>query len=49
MRVTGEKDLATGRTIEFLKRAAQEEGKPDQAQAIIDAAVVDPAKPTGGA
>ena len=47
MRVTGEKDLATGRTIEFLKRAAQEEGKTDQAQAIIDSAVVDPAKPTG--
>ena len=47
VRVTGEKDLATGRTIEFLKRAAKEEGKPDLAQAIIDAAVVDPAKPTG--
>ena len=47
VRVTGEKDLATARTIEFLKRAAQEEGKTDQAQAIIDLAVVDPAKPTG--
>jgi molybdate transport system substrate-binding protein len=46
VRVTGEKDLATGRTLEFLKRAAKEEGKPDQAQVIIDAAVVDPSKPT---
>ncbi|HEU0290066.1 MAG TPA: molybdate ABC transporter substrate-binding protein [Burkholderiales bacterium] len=46
VRVTGEKDLATGRTLEFVKRAAKEEGKPDQAQIIIDAAVVDPAKPT---
>jgi molybdate transport system substrate-binding protein len=47
VRVTGEKDLATGRTIEFVKRAAGAEGKPELAQAIIDAAVVDPAKPTG--
>jgi len=44
-RVTGEKDLATGRTIEFLKRAANLEGKPELAQKIIDAAIVDPAKP----
>jgi molybdate transport system substrate-binding protein len=46
VRVTGEKDLATGRTIEFLKRAAALEGKPEVAQSIIDAALVDPAKPT---
>jgi len=46
VRVTGEKDLVTGRTIEFLKRAAALEGKPEVAQTIIDAAVADPAKPT---
>ncbi len=46
VRVTGEKDLATGRTIEFVKRAAALEGKPELAQKIIDAAIVDPAKPT---
>jgi molybdate transport system substrate-binding protein len=44
-RVTGEKDLATGRTIEFLKRAAAAEGKAELAQGILDAAPVDPAKP----
>jgi molybdate transport system substrate-binding protein len=46
VRVTGAKDLATGRTIEFLKRAAALEGKPELAQTIIDASVVDPSKPT---
>jgi molybdate transport system substrate-binding protein len=46
VRVTGEKDLATGRTIEFLKRAAAQEGKPQLAQQIVDRAQVDPAKPT---
>jgi molybdate transport system substrate-binding protein len=46
VRVTGEKDLATGRTIEFLKRAATQEGKPDLAQKIVDSAMIDPAKPT---
>jgi len=46
IRVTGEKDLGTGRTIEFLKRAAKLEGKPELAQQIIDSAMVDPAKPT---
>ena len=46
LRITGEKDLATGRTIEFLKRAASLEGKPELAQQIIDAAVVDPTKPS---
>jgi molybdate transport system substrate-binding protein len=46
LRITAEKDLATGRTIEFLKRAAALEGKPELAQKILDAAVVDPSKPT---
>ena len=46
VRVTGEKDLATGRTIEFLKRSAAQEGKADLAQKIVDSALVDPAKPT---
>lgn len=45
-RVTGEKDLATGRTIEFVRRATAAEGKPDLAQRIIDAAPADPARPT---
>jgi molybdate transport system substrate-binding protein len=46
IRVTGEKDLATNRTIEFLTKTAALEGKPALAQKIIDGAVVDPAKPT---
>ncbi len=46
IRITGEKDLGTNRTIEFLKRAANLEGKPEIAQKIVDAAIVDPAKPT---
>jgi molybdate transport system substrate-binding protein len=46
VRVTGEKDLATNRSIQFLKQAAALEGKPELAQKIIDAAVVDPSKPT---
>jgi molybdate transport system substrate-binding protein len=46
VRVTGEKDLATGRTIEFLKRSAAQEGRPELAQKIVDSALVDPAKPT---
>ena len=45
VRVTGEKDLATNRTIEFLKKASAFEGKPELAQKIIDGAVVDPSKP----
>lgn len=45
VRVTGDADLATGRTIEFLKRAANLEGKADLAQTIIDRAIVDPSKP----
>ena len=31
VRVNGEKDLATGRTIEFVKRATAKEGKPELA------------------
>jgi molybdate transport system substrate-binding protein len=46
VRVTGEKDLATGRTIEFLKRATALEGKPDLAQKIVDSAVVEAGKAT---
>jgi ABC-type molybdate transport system substrate-binding protein len=38
-RVTGEQDMATNRTIEFIKRAAAAEGKPYFAQKIIDGAV----------
>ena len=44
VRVTGDKDLATGRTIDFVKRATAQEGKPDLAQRIIDSAPADPAK-----
>jgi molybdate transport system substrate-binding protein len=46
IRITGEKDLGTGRTVEFLKRAAALEGKPELAEKIVDAAIGDPAKPT---
>jgi molybdate transport system substrate-binding protein len=46
LRITGEKDLATGRTIEFLKRAAAAEGKPELAQKLIDGAFIDPGKPS---
>ncbi|MDZ4339457.1 MAG: molybdate ABC transporter substrate-binding protein [candidate division NC10 bacterium] len=46
IRVTGEKDLATNRTIEFLTKTAALEGKPALARKIIDGAVGDPAKPT---
>jgi molybdate transport system substrate-binding protein len=38
-RITAEKDLGTPRTIEFIKRAANLEGKPELAQKIIDGAV----------
>lgn len=38
-RVTGEKDMASNRTIEFIKKATAAEGKPEVAQKIIDAAV----------
>lgn len=46
-RVTGEKDLATNRTIEFVERATASEGVPDLAQAIIAKAPADPTKPLG--
>src|SRR5229473_191263 len=46
VRVTAAKDLATGRSIEFLKRAAALEGKPELAQTILDSSVGDPSKPT---
>ena len=45
VRVTGEKDLATKRTIAFLQKAAALEGQAALAQKIIDGAAVDPAKP----
>ena len=38
-RITGEKDLGTARTIEFVKRATNLEGKPELAQKIIDGAI----------
>ena len=46
VRINGEKDLATGRTIEFVKRATAKEGKPELASKIIDSALIDPAKAT---
>lgn len=46
IRITGEKDLGTGRTVEFLKRAAMMEGKPELAQKIIDSAINDATKST---
>jgi molybdenum ABC transporter molybdate-binding protein len=45
VRITGEKDLGTGRTVEFLKRAAKLEGNPELAQTILDAVPADPEKP----
>jgi molybdenum ABC transporter molybdate-binding protein len=44
VRVNGEKDLATGRTIEFLKRAAALEASPELAQKIVDSAITEPGK-----
>lgn len=38
VRITGEKDLGTKRTVEFLKRAAALEGKPELAEKIVDSA-----------
>jgi molybdate transport system substrate-binding protein len=46
VRVTGEKDLATGRTMEFLRRATALEGRPELAQAIADSAVIEAGKAT---
>jgi len=45
VRITGEQDLATGRTIEFIKRATAHEGKPELAQTIVDSAPIDSTKP----
>jgi molybdate transport system substrate-binding protein len=45
-RVAGEKDLATARTIEFIKRATVLEGRPELAQKIVDAAIVEPGTAT---
>ena len=39
--MTGDKDLATGRTIEFVKRASALEGTPELAQKVIDGAMAD--------
>ena len=44
-RVAGEKDMAANRTIEFIKRAAAAEGKPELSQKIIDGAVKEPTIP----
>jgi molybdate transport system substrate-binding protein len=44
-RVTGEKDMATQRTIDFVKNVTALEGNPQLAQGIIGGAVTDPAKP----
>ncbi len=46
VRVTGEKDLATGRTIEFLQKAAALEGRPELAKQIIEGSAGDPSKPS---
>ena len=45
-RINGEKDLATARTIEFVKRATAKEGKAELASRIIDGALNDPTKAT---
>jgi molybdate transport system substrate-binding protein len=48
VRVNGEKDLATGRTVTFLQRATAAEGEPALAQKIIDGApgsIGEPGKP----
>jgi molybdate transport system substrate-binding protein len=39
VRVTGDKDLATGRTIEFVKLASTLEGTPELAPKIVDGAI----------
>ena len=44
-RITGDKDLGTGRTVEFLTRATAAEGKPELAQKIVDSVPADPAHP----
>lgn len=44
-RIPGENDLGTGRSVEFLNRAAKLENAPDAARKILDKAPADPAKP----
>lgn len=44
-RVTGDKDMATRRTVEFVKNVTALEGNPQLAEGIIAGAVTDPAKP----
>jgi molybdate transport system substrate-binding protein len=44
-RITGDKDLGTARTVEFLKRAAALEGKPELAEKIVEMAPADAAHP----
>ena len=44
--MTGEKDLATGRTMEFLRRATALEGRPELAQKIVDGAVTEAGRAT---
>jgi molybdate transport system substrate-binding protein len=39
VRVAGEKDLATYRTVEFIRKAANKEGMPEIAEGIIESAV----------
>lgn len=44
VRVNGDKDLATARTIGFLQRATAQEGEATLAQTIVDGALAEPGK-----
>lgn len=44
-RITGERDLGTQRTIDFIWNVATLEGRPDMALKLINEALIDPAKP----
>jgi ABC-type molybdate transport system substrate-binding protein len=44
-RVTGDSDLATRRSVEFIRKAAALEGAPEMGQRIIDKAPADPSHP----
>jgi molybdate transport system substrate-binding protein len=44
-RVTGEKDMASQRTITFVTNALTREGKPDLSRRLIEKAAVEPGKP----
>lgn len=44
-RVTGEKDMATRRSVDLVKNITALEGKPELADRIVAKAAVDPAKP----